>query len=739
MPPNLHEQQLTAIKRLLDDPDRVLAELNSLLPCGKEGFHEPDVIRYWIQAKTGIKESKMDCFEKMFHRFDHDGDGCLSVQEALSMVTFALRAARDRLSPCTAGKITFEIPSRSLTEHFEMQGCAGEGGQGAAYFAVHKASGCRRLVKMYSKEDANAPLEDIKMEFAILRRLDHPCIAHVHDIFQDNANVYVISEPYFGGDLRHLLRTARKKLGPERVTFAWLGFIVRDVLCGLGYLHAHKIVHCDIKESNVMVAKDFDWECPEVVIIDFGLARDFTARDINGTPGYMPPEVWRSGLWTAKGDIFSLAVTLWALLNGTPGGPFYAKDSPPFHVISSRTAELPMDVTNLEDLALGNLLSGMAAKAFRDRPSARECLGHRFFTTIDAPASAPLCSEALKGLSTNPRRLTAQNIIAMELLQSENLAQLSELNRLFRRMDRNGDGEVEHCEAIEEFQRAGMDDRRAKLLADALLSEDGNVSYSEFMAKLMYNQKAFQGAALSDVFSALDLDGSGFLDVQEVEALISKPNLTHVVHGRSAAEIVEEMDINGDGHISFREFQRIMLGADRPTTGWHFGDLLQYHSSRGWRYCSVTAVDHETGSVQVNLKPGVWITPAEQETCLRPGPTSPTKQVKDLLVWAVGDNAAFYSRTYRTWRICKITAMQDSTGCVMLDLKPGCWIGRKEQQRLLRQMVLPGDQCECLTKDGRWIPCVPTRVNRRGSIELDVKPGHWISLGKACHVVRRVE
>lgn len=51
-------------------------------------------------------------------------------------------------------------------------------------------------------------------------------------------------------------------------------------------------MHCDIKEPNVMISGDSDWAAPNVVVIDFGLARDFRkgSTGVMGTPGYMPPE-----------------------------------------------------------------------------------------------------------------------------------------------------------------------------------------------------------------------------------------------------------------------------------------------------------------------------------------------------------------------------------------------------------------------------------------------------------------
>ena len=52
-----------------------------------------------------------------------------------------------------------------------------------------------------------------------------------------------------------------------------------------------------------------------MVVIDFGLASGFNgAAMAGGTPGYMPPEVWTSGLWTPQGDTFAMGVTFYRMI-----------------------------------------------------------------------------------------------------------------------------------------------------------------------------------------------------------------------------------------------------------------------------------------------------------------------------------------------------------------------------------------------------------------------------------------
>merc|ERR1712032_1684645 len=88
---------------------------------------------------------------------------------------------------------------------------------------------------------------------------------------------------------------------------------------GLLQLHMHAIIHGDLKEANIMLRVD-DLRQPDVVLIDFGLAPEFLydKETMRGTPGYIPPETWRSHKWAPRGDCFSMGVTMFQLLSGCP-------------------------------------------------------------------------------------------------------------------------------------------------------------------------------------------------------------------------------------------------------------------------------------------------------------------------------------------------------------------------------------------------------------------------------------
>ena len=88
-----------------------------------------------------------------------------------------------------------------------------------------------------------------------------------------------------------------------------------EVACGLEYLDAQRIVHNDIKPSNILVDAD-----GHALIADFGLARVMQTAKLGlpyaGSPAYMSPEKRRKTPYDRLSDVFSYAVVLYFLFAG---------------------------------------------------------------------------------------------------------------------------------------------------------------------------------------------------------------------------------------------------------------------------------------------------------------------------------------------------------------------------------------------------------------------------------------
>lgn len=95
---------------------------------------------------------------------------------------------------------------------------------------------------------------------------------------------------------------------------AWVATYTLDILRGLEYLHKKEIVHGDIKGENVL----FGSGCMKLV--DFGSSKDCRASKpssvLEGTEGYMAPEVANKVESTFASDIFSLGCTVIEMTTG---------------------------------------------------------------------------------------------------------------------------------------------------------------------------------------------------------------------------------------------------------------------------------------------------------------------------------------------------------------------------------------------------------------------------------------
>mmetsp|Transcript_88365 Transcript_88365/g.254999 ORF Transcript_88365/g.254999 Transcript_88365/m.254999 type:complete len:146 (+) Transcript_88365:2-439(+) len=84
-------------------------------------------------------------------------------------------------------------------------------------------------------------------------------------------------------------------------------------------------MHCDIKEPNLML-KSSVLQKPAVVIVDGGFAQSTVSEQqpCCGSPGYIPPETWKTGTWYPKGDCFSMGVVALQVLTRSAEGIFTA-------------------------------------------------------------------------------------------------------------------------------------------------------------------------------------------------------------------------------------------------------------------------------------------------------------------------------------------------------------------------------------------------------------------------------
>lgn len=169
-------------------------------------------------------------------------------------------------------------------------------------------------------EQAESPLELIKEEIAIMKKLNHPNLVQLIEVLDDPTedSLYMVMEMCKKGVVMQIDLDLDSQVDPYSEDTCRLYF--RDLILGIEYLHAQGIVHRDIKPDNCLINHQ-----DILKVVDFGVSEMFekdsemlTAKSA-GSPAFLPPElcvVKHGDVSGRAADIWSMGVTLYCLRYG---------------------------------------------------------------------------------------------------------------------------------------------------------------------------------------------------------------------------------------------------------------------------------------------------------------------------------------------------------------------------------------------------------------------------------------
>ncbi|XP_031636237.1 serine/threonine-protein kinase PLK1-like isoform X2 [Contarinia nasturtii] len=276
----------------------------------------------------------------------------------------------------------------------------GQGSYGKCYEVVKTTTkerlACKTLSFKMTKDSEMQKI--IQAEISIHRKLmKHPHIVQYIESFDDGSHVYMIQELCSNHSLRDLQKT-RGTVSTDECRY-----FVSQVLKGAQYIHECKIIHRDIKLSNVLIDKNM-----QLKICDFGLAIKLedprmASRSLCGTTNYLAPEViMRKGFQT-RSDVWAIGVICFVLLFGYK--PFEEGDAFATH---ERILSADYKITADVDSEVKAFFRAVFNKEVTYRSSAEQCLQLAFFSKHNIPKVLPTqtltqmsFSEAAKPSSCN--------------------------------------------------------------------------------------------------------------------------------------------------------------------------------------------------------------------------------------------------------------------------------------------------------------------------------------------------
>ncbi len=212
-------------------------------------------------------------------------------------------------------------PGALVTPKLRLDRKIAEGGMGVVWLAEHLALERKVALKFLSpalrgQGEAEARFE---REARVIARLKSPYVPEIFDVGRtSDGTPFIALEPLTGEDLHARLVFQRRLSMADTVT------VVTHVASALGEVHAHGIVHRDVKPENIFLVPDDD-DGFLAKLLDFGIAKPrlpshdrLTQRDgFVGTPAYMSPEqLTGEGEVDARADLWSLGVVAYECITG---------------------------------------------------------------------------------------------------------------------------------------------------------------------------------------------------------------------------------------------------------------------------------------------------------------------------------------------------------------------------------------------------------------------------------------
>ncbi len=396
-------------------------------------------------------------------------------------------------------KYLTKTDSGTIEDNYKIISKLGKGSFGSVFKVQNIKTNEIRALKVIKKTSIIYQDDDHKFlkEIEILIKLEHPNIIKIYEYYTDDINFYLITDYISNGELYNYVYKA--KSFNERQT----QYIMKQVLCAVNYLHLNNIAHRDIKLENILVEQEItsnDEQLLNVKLIDFGTSNYVKTENTN----YFTVKVGSpfymapevlNKKYNNKCDIWSCGVIMFMLLRGHP--PFKGENQEELFKSIQNDIINYNEMTELSEPAK-ELMSKMLERNVDLRYSADECLKHKWMKIYNEKS---------------------------EVMKTEVVT--SALNN------------ISNYNATEKLQQATM---------------------AYIVHFISFNKEVED---LKTVFNEFDKNKDGLLTFEEIDHAFTRyctnKGLQNFTQKNKLIQILDEIDTEKTGHISYEQFLRISI------------------------------------------------------------------------------------------------------------------------------------------------------------------------------------
>eukprot|EP00928_Gymnodinium_smaydae_P009562 TRINITY_DN13585_c0_g1_i2.p1 TRINITY_DN13585_c0_g1~~TRINITY_DN13585_c0_g1_i2.p1 ORF type:complete len:593 (+),score=139.16 TRINITY_DN13585_c0_g1_i2:83-1861(+) len=435
-------------------------------------------------------------------------------------------------------------------DYILMNKVVGSGMSGPVQLAAARADGRRYAVKSFKKNGLSLRRrKELQSEVEIYLSLDHPHVARLEMVYEADDDLHMVMEFMEGGELYERLSERKRYTEQAAATTTYQMFLA------VAYLHAHGVVHRDLKLENFLYEKK---GTDHIKLIDFGFAkfwdRSKKMEQACGSVHYVAPEVLAHA-YTEKVDVWSLGVIVYMLLTGSP--PFHGSDDEVLKKIKCGKPHLSSRFNALSTVAKDFVMNLLVVDP-TTRFSCEQALAHRFVQGRETGATEidlAILKEFRRFAHASHFRRAVYTMMAWSLTADHR----EELRQQFLLLDTENTGTIKHSK-VKELLLANfkIDSEEAEALFASLDTDnDDELAYSEFLAAVMQDRIRLHEDVLRRTFSRFDHDQSGYITVKDLQQVLGD-----TFEGEDVADLLREADADRDGAVSYDEFLRYFQSAE---------------------------------------------------------------------------------------------------------------------------------------------------------------------------------